>query len=135
MRFSIYFLILVFSISCNQTTDKQQNITSEENTFDTTKENESFETLDVKGFNDFLASENAYSEIEVMLLLYPGEIEPPKDNETADIQEEVLDNGNTLLSLIHDNLQDDSVKGYKYILELKRDNDKWTVVSAKRNWK
>ena len=138
MRPIINLLILVLILSCNQTTEKQQANFSEgqeENTLITMNDEENFETLDVEGFNDFLAKEKSYSKIEVMLLFYPGEIEPPKDSEKADFQEEVLANGNTLVTLIHDNLENDSLKGYKYILELKRKNNKWMVVSAKSNWR
>ena len=136
MRLSINFLILVLIFSCNQTTDKQQANFSEEeeeNVLNSTDEN--FETLDVDGFNNFLIKERDYSSIEVLMLFYPGNIEGGGEDEVTDIKEEVLENGNTLITLIHDNLENDSVMGYKYIIELKRNNDKWMAVSAKRNWK
>ena len=136
MRLTINFLILVLFLSCNQNAGKQNDTASEE--IQETEENtatENFETLDVDGFNNFLAKERPYSKIEVLMLFYPGNIEGGGDDEITDIKEEVLDNGNTVIFLTHDNLEQASIKGYKYILELKRNNDRWMVVSAKRNWR
>ncbi len=155
MRFSIHLLILILFLSCNQTSEKQQENSSddldpqeiqngetaealenkEENISNRSNVGEEFETLDVKKFNTFLASERPFSKPEIMLLFYPGEIEPPKDDEEVDVAEEILENGNTLVTLIHYNLQNDSIMGYKYLMEMKKINDKWMMASAKRNWK
>lgn len=163
MRFIIHFLILLFLFSCNQTPEKQSensisdsdsqeiqnelaDIMEDEETADIiendkesitnkAKIQEEFETLDVAKFNDFLLSERAYDKVEIMLLFYPGEIEPPKDGEKTSYEEEILENGNTLITLIHYNLVNDSIEGYKYLMEIKKKNDKWMMVSAKRNWK
>lgn len=146
MKFSLHFLVLILIFSCNQNPGKQNEISSheyegqemqdlDENLVSNSHNNEEFEILEVDAFNEFLASERPYIKSEVMLLFYPGEIEPPKDDEEVDVKEEILDNGNTLITLIHYNLVDDSIMGYKYLLEMKKKNDKWMLVSAKRNWK
>lgn len=142
MKFSITFLILAFFLTCNQATEKKTKNLSKDNQDDTvvsTDENEEFETLEIADFNDFLMKEErAYSSFEVLQLFYPGQLEGYEDREgreKVDVQEETLDNGNLLITLIHDNLMDDSVKGEKYVMELKNTNDTWTVVAAKRNWK
>src|SRR5690606_34467055 len=116
MRLTINFLILVLFLSCNQNAGKQNDTASEE--IQETEENtatENFEALDVDGFNNFLAKERPYSELEVLMLFYPRNIEGGGDNEITDIKEEVLDNGNTVIFLTHDNLELSSIKGYKYI--------------------
>ncbi|QAA81107.1 hypothetical protein EI546_04905 [Aequorivita sp. H23M31] len=138
MRLTITFLILIFILGCKQTSENKTVMTSETEELQDGASfitDEEFETLDVDNFNDFLANENDYLESEVLMLFYPGNIEGGGEEEIIDVREEVLENGNTMIFLTHDNLEQPSIKGYKYILELKRDNNRWKVVSAKRNWR
>lgn len=55
-----------------------------------------------------------------MRLYYPKKFEAGEDNEKIEILENILDNGNTIVILIHDNLLDDSVKGEKLLIEGKK---------------
>lgn len=72
---------------------------------------------------------------EVMKLYYPINVNGKEGNEKIEVSEKNAENGNTLIILIHDNLLDDSLKGEKHIMELKMTNNKWTVISIKKNWK
>ena len=70
-----------------------------------------------------------------MQLYYPFEVENREGNEEININEKTLENGNTLVTLIHDNQMDDSVKGEKFIMELAKSEGQWNVLSIKKNWK
>jgi len=97
---------------------------------------EKFENINAVELNQMLAkeSENLTAQ-EVMKLYYPKKVDTGEGNEKIEISENILDNGNTVVILIHDNLLDDSVKGEKYLMELKKTNGKWKVFSIKKNWK
>ena len=69
-----------------------------------------------------------------MELYYPYEVTEGEGNESIEISEKKLENGNTLVTLVHNNLLDDSIKAKIYILELKSENNLWIVVSIKNNW-
>jgi len=97
---------------------------------------EKFEMINADELNQILAKESKnLTAQEVMKLYYPKKVETGEGNEKIEISENILDNGNTVVILIHDNLLDDSVKGEKHLIELKKTNDKWKVVSIKKNWK
>ena len=86
--------------------------------------------------SEVLNSQNSdLSALEIMRLYYPISVESGEGNEIIQTTETTLENGNIVVTLIHDNLLDDSVKGVKYLLELKKVTDKWTVISLKKNWK
>lgn len=100
------------------------------------KSNEKFEIINTDELTKKLTESNKnISAKEVMKLYYPTEKETGEGNEIIEISEKIGDDGNTIVTLIHDNLLDDSIKGEKYILELKRENDKWIIISLKKNWK
>lgn len=97
---------------------------------------EEFETLNSGNLNKLLAEKDEnLSAQDVIKLYYPEEVEIGEGNEKIEISEKKLENGNTLVTLIHNNLLDDSLKGEKYIMELNSTNDKWNVISIKKNWK
>lgn len=103
---------------------------------DTSPNSEKTKELDVAELNNKLAKENKnLSAKEVMKLYYPQKVETTEGNERITMSEKVINNGNAVVTLIHDNLLDDSVKGEKYQMVLKRTGDRWLVVSLKKNWK
>ena len=100
------------------------------------KDKEFFELINTNELNKMLSRENKdLSAEDVMKIYYPAKVETGEGNEKIEISEEIATNGNTIVTLIHDNLLDDSVKGEKYLMELKKTEDKWVVISLIKNWK
>lgn len=139
MKIIIIILLTMTLISCNRKTDKENieiQLSEEKQTIQIIAANEKFEIINADELNKMLVkeSENLTAQ-EVMRLYYPKKVEAGEGNEKIEILENVLDNGNTIVILIHDNLLDDSVKGEKHLIELEKTNDKWKAVSIKKNWK
>ncbi len=139
MKIIIIILLTMTLISCNRKTDeknKEITVSEEKQNSQINSAYEKFEMLKADELNEMLAKENENLTVkDVMKLYYPKKAEPGEGNEKIEISEHILDNGNTVVILIHDNLLDDSVKGEKHLMELKKTNDKWKVVSIKKNWK
>lgn len=127
MKIVILALLALTLTFCNQKTVKKNQIHTKSEKFEMINTDEANRMLDKE-------SENLTVQ-EVMKLYYPKKIETGEGNEKIEISEHILDNGNTIVILIHDNLLDDSVKGEKYLMELKKTNDKWKIISIKKNWK
>ena len=141
MKITIALLLTITLLSCNQKSDKTNKTIElpdkkENIQINTTDENEKFKTLNSDEINHLLKgkSENISAQ-DVMKLYYPKKVETAEGNEKIEISEKKLENGNALVTLIHDNLLDDSVRGEKCIMELKRTTNKWIVISIKKNWK
>lgn len=127
MKIVILALLALTLTFCNQKTVKKNQIHTKSEKFEMINTDEANRMLDKE-------SENLTVQ-EVMKLYYPKKIETGEGNEKIEISEHILDNGNTIVTLIHDNLLDDSIKGEKYLMELKKTNDKWKIISIKKNWK
>lgn len=127
MKIVILALLALTLTFCNQKTVKKNQIHTKSEKFEMINTDEANRMLDKE-------SENLTVQ-EVMKLYYPKKIETGEGNEKIEISEHILDNGNTIVILIHDNLLDDSIKGEKYLMELKKTNDKWKIISIKKNWK
>lgn len=139
MKYLSLLFIPILIYSCNQQA-KQPMLESSKQSADSevqiTEVAEEFKEIDVSELNYHLTKlEVAMSAIDVMKLYYPLEIETQEGNEEIIIQDQILENGHTLVTLIHDNFLDDSLKGEKYLMELQKSNTKWTVISLKKNWK
>ncbi|AWX44236.1 hypothetical protein HME9304_01236 [Flagellimonas maritima] len=140
MKKTILTFLTLTLISCNTETDKKNKKTSlsqkEEVPVEIIDDNQEFKAIDSDDLNQLLVKKGGdLSPKEVMNLFYPNTVETGEGNEKIELLEKVSDNGNVIVTLIHDNLLDDSVRGEKYIIELKRNNNKWTVLSIKKNWK
>ena len=97
---------------------------------------ETFEELSFDEFNAQLAEmTESMSAVQVMRAYYPLEVEGEEGNQTISTMDRQLENGNFQVTLIHDNQLDDSVRGEKYVMEMTKEGEKWTVVSLKKNWK
>ncbi|UMB54829.1 hypothetical protein MKD41_04995 [Lutibacter sp. A64] len=137
MRKIITLLLTMVLLSCNNKQHKTDKINEEKGTTQhITSVNEKFKELNPETINVLLKSKNgSVSANEVMKIYYPHEVTIGEGNESIEISEAKLENGNTLVTLVHDNLLDDSIKAKKIILELKNENNRWFVVSIKNNWK
>lgn len=101
-----------------------------------TNQEEEFQEISSDYFNQLLNEKGeSLSAEEVMRLFYPYRIETSEGNEKIELSKKVSDNGNVVVTLIHDNQLDDSVRGEKYVMSLARINNKWTVLSIKTNWR
>jgi len=139
MKHLIFLLIPILVNTCNHSakqTELESNKSLVESEVSSATSTEAFIEIAVKEFNQDLAQiEVVMSATDVMKLYYPLEVESQEGNEKITIQDEVLENGHTLVTLIHDNFLDDSLKGEKYVMELQEEYGRWTVISLKKNWK
>ena len=141
MKKTTLIILTLTLISCNIKTDeKKEEATLSQKEHDikikTIDKNEDFKEINSDDLNQLLTQKGGVlSAKEVMKLFYPKKVETGEGNEKIELSEKVLDNGNVVVTLIHDNLLDDAVKGEKYILELTKSNATWTVLSLKKNWK
>ena len=139
MKSTFLLFVTIFLFSCNQKTVNKNNNTQAPDKQDTTfieTATEEFEVLPTDNINQVLINTNEnLSAQDIMKLYYPLEEETDEGNEKIEIFETALENGNTEVTLIHDNFMDDSQRGVKYVMVLKEVDDKWTVVSVKKNWK
>lgn len=97
---------------------------------------EDFIDLDVTDLNNEIrASSENLSPKEIMKMFYPVNTESGEGNERIVLSEDLLDDGTTVVELIHENMMDDSVRSKKYVMGLKSADKKWQVVFLKNNWK
>tara|TARA_B110001452_G_scaffold90526_1_gene74479 strand:+ start:4791 stop:5267 length:477 start_codon:yes stop_codon:yes gene_type:complete len=137
-------VVILFFVSCKTNNaenksqleiKKEKSLTAKEVTQCDTLD-EAYEQLSIKEINSLLSENNrALTPAKIMRLYYPHKASTREGNESIELKEEMIDNGNTQITLIHDNFLDDSVRGEKYKMELKEIDNKWIVVSIKRNWK
>lgn len=141
MKKTLFVIFGFILISCNHSTNNKKKETSvplkKRDTIATTvSKNEEFKAVNYDELNQLLADKkDRISAKEVMKLFYPKKVETGEGNEKIEITEKTLNNGHVEITLIHDNLLDDAVRGEKYVMELTIHKDKWTVVSLKKNWK
>jgi hypothetical protein len=141
MKNGFILIVLIGLVSCNTKADQKDQATKSsskelEVQVKSANDGEEFEEVSPDDINQRLTKMGGdWSAKEVMKLFYPYEAESGEGNEIIEISEKVSENGNTIITLIHDNQLDDSVKGEKYIMELTERNNRWTVLSIKRNWK
>lgn len=130
MRNFVIILLCIVSLSCGREKEKGQKGKAD------LKKPEKFEALPFNGLNIKLSEETELlSPKAIMRLYYPRTKEKLEKNERIIINEKNLSNGHTEVILIHDGLADDSMQGKKYVLELKKHDKHWQVISLKANWR
>ena len=130
MKPTLLLAILLFLTSCGQITKSPQSQNTDSQTT-TTK----FENIDFSKFNIKLSQKTEkMTPKEVMQLYYPHK-KGDEGNEQIILSEKILNNKNTEVTLIHEGLLDDSIRGYQYKMILKKKKDHWKVASLKKNWK
>lgn len=140
MKTAITLLLAILFFSCNQRinkdTDRYKRTDESKPTEISPVKKEKFKRLVSDQINQTLNNTNkTLTASEVMKLYYPHKITSEEGNESIVICEKKAEQDHTIVTLIHDNLLDDSQKAVKYVMKLKRTNDKWTVISIKTNWK
>jgi hypothetical protein len=127
------------TVSACRSTDKpikQDESDLIEQSHSSTKEpKEAYESIDISEFNNALSRRSEkLSPVEIMKLYYPHEASQ-EGREIITINEKNLGNKTREVILIHDYLNDDSVKAYKYVMTFKKKADHWTLIALKKNWK
>jgi len=132
MRILISIALSVLLLSCGQSSNNQKNNTPNTPNNQT---KEAFTDIDATELNKRLSQENrTLTAQEVMRLYYPQE-SSGEGKEAIVTTQTILDNEVIEVTLIHANLPDDSTRDIKFVMELKETNEKWTVLSLKKNWK
>ena len=67
-----------------------------------------------------------------LIKYYYGEIDADQD---IDISVDQLENNQYEITLVQDNIKDDSIAGMKVIMVAKSNNNEWTVLDIQRTWK
>lgn len=138
MKSTIALLLAFTVLSCNSPSEEPNHEEQDMSIVEDSNENysdETFESINTDEINQLLAGKTDLTPTEVMGLHYPTELEFSEGNESIDITEKTLANGNILVTLIHDHLMDDSQMAEKQVMELTQSNGQWNVVALKRNWK
>lgn len=138
MKTTITLLLTIILFSCNQRINKDTNQfkSSDKHTKTEIINSEDFKTLISDEINQRLdETRRELTAAEVMRLYYPYQVETKEGKESIEINEKKNKDDHTVVTLIHDNLLDDSQKAVKYVMTMKKTNNKWTVVSIKTNWK
>ncbi|CAN5327384.1 hypothetical protein BH09BAC5_BH09BAC5_19770 [soil metagenome] len=95
---------------------------------------ESFNILDIKTFNDKIASRTDIKTPEELINIYydypAGEGNPKLTIQTRDLGDNRVE-----ITLIHEGLEDDSQSGEKIVMTAKQIGQTWTVIEIKENWK
>jgi len=131
MKTIMMISLFVLFYACNPVTPKKQKETSTKNVTI-----EKFENVNISDLNTKLSQiTKNLTPKDIMKVFYPYEVESGEGNEKITISEKTLNDDVVVVELIHDNLLDDSVKGEKYLMELKKQENSWKVVSLKKNWK
>ena len=84
--------------------------------------------------NKVLQSRKDIKSAKEVMLVYYEFMWPGTDNDFT-IEEEKLPRDRTKVTLIRDNIKDDSMKGEKIMMLVKHDGEKWKVITIERNWK
>ncbi len=96
---------------------------------------EEFRSIDTSHINRELSKlGTTISPEQVLKIYYPHEA-GHEGTEELTISQKTLSSGSVELTLVHDHLPDDSIMGQKVVMELKRDEEGWTVLSLKTNWR
>lgn len=120
------YILIAYKNSTLTTTEKTTN----------KKMKEEFKRLKTEGINKkLMVAEQGISPEDIMRLYYPLEVNPNEGKEKITIESTNNSRSKTTVTLIHDNLLDDSVQAKKIIMDLQQKGSKWLVVSLKKNWK
>ncbi len=144
LKFLVLYFILLTTGACSQSVKQENNqipdIEKGDSQIDkkasiSSDSIEEFKIIDVSKLNAELSQKTTIiSPKDIMKMYYPY-VPGREGNQEIIISDKTLSSGNVEVTLIHDNMLDDSMKGAKYIMELKKLDDNWTVLSLKKNWK
>lgn len=135
-QLNILLLTLVLFSACKDKVESKVGFKEKVKQEEINNSGEKFETLDFSEFNaKLIKNEAILSPKAIMKLFYPTEVEGAEGNEQILMSQNEISKNEVELTLIHENMLDDSLNGLKYIMRLKRVGDKWITVSINKNWK
>ena len=132
------FLLTAFLLFSCETEQKETSTTDPKEVKDTVvvDQYEQFEALDITEFSKKVENSNeVLTPKDIMKLYYPRQVESEEGNQTINIDVKDLGKAHAVVTLIHDNLLDDSMKALQVVMRLQKKGDKWSVVSLQKNWK
>ena len=130
-NFSLLFLITILLLSCNDSEKPSQSHNGKLK-IEKPSTNEKFKTLTI----DEVYKNITGTPKEIMQRYYPFKIGVNSEgNQILDISTSEIDAAHREVILIHDNMLDDSQKGIKIIMNMKKNGTAWKVTSIKKNWK
>ena len=95
---------------------------------------ESFNKLDAKAFNEKIANRTDIKTPEELIKIYyvypASEGNPKLTINTKDLGDNRIE-----ITSIHEGLEDDSQSGEKIVMTAKKNDQNWTVIEIKENWK
>lgn len=95
---------------------------------------EKFEYVDSTKFNNSIANRTDIETAEEIIELYYGFPEN-EGTQNISIGTKELELGKIQVTLVHDDLKDDSLRALKIVMIVKQINQSWTVIEIKKNWK
>lgn len=125
MKTTITLLLAFMMLSCHSPTQVTQPTSVEEE----------FVSINTDELNLLLHDQKNLNPVDVMNLHYPTELEYSEGNERIDITEKALNQDHILITLIHDNMLDDALKAEKHIMEVRKSDGQWSIISLRKNWK
>lgn len=95
---------------------------------------EKFEYVDSLKFNNSIANRTDIETAEELIGLYYGFPEN-EGTQNISIETKKLELGKIQVTLVHDEMKDDSIKALKIVMIVKQIDQSWTVIEIKKNWK
>lgn len=95
---------------------------------------EKFEYVDSTKFNNSIANQSDIETAEELIRLYYSlpESEGPQN---LSIETKELEFGKTQVTMVHDEMKDDSQRALKIVMTVKQTDRSWTVIEIRKNWK
>ena len=95
---------------------------------------EKFEYVDSTKFNNSIASRSDIETAEELILFYYGYSES-EGTPNISVETKELKLGKIQVTLVHDDMKDDSMRAVKIVMIVKQTDQSWTVIEIKKNWK
>ncbi|MFY0644142.1 MAG: hypothetical protein JXR19_06725 [Bacteroidia bacterium] len=96
--------------------------------------NKEFKEVDPSSFNEQIADRTDIEKPKDLIALYYG-IDSAAKNRNISIAVKKVKKDVFKIRLIHDKLEDDSVRGMQIVLQARKSGNKWVVESILENWK
>lgn len=135
----ILLFVTVASISCHYkpTAKNDANLKSQKKTENQLRSSDNTDdSKKIMALNQIiLQNEEDLSPKDIMRLYYSVRHLSEEGNEKIEIIEKAFGTEIFHITLIHDNLLDDSTRGKKYEMILKRSKEKWIIDTVKKSWR
>lgn len=136
----IYLLIGILSlVSCKESVHSPSKNSNNQTNTGLSRNSENFVTIDPSSLNLKLTDATVSNEISsaesIMKMYYAKADKSIEGKEKITIKSVKQDEKITVVTLIHDNLLDDSMRSTKIIMMVIHLQNKWRVISIRQNWR